>query len=193
MAHCHACVNPKFMAHSPMATRSPQAQDKYILRLPSGMRDRLKSEAHDNGRSLNAEMVQRLSVSLEADEEGERLWEELHKRDAKIRQIEELAYDREKHLTGILEEYKAIVTQRDFLLKAVCYQVLMHHDKFPEETRLLAESLLKDDIDPPLQEHEMQTLPESRHYHAVSQAKQMAEKVKTSRAKRHEMQTKATG
>ena len=167
------------------------------LRMLPELKERVADAALNRGRSMNAEIVARLESSFvveDSDENArEEVWREIQKRDAKIRQVEELRYEREKHLTGILEEYKAIVIQRDLLLKAVCYQVLMHRDKFPEETMLLAESLLKDDIDPPLQEHEMQTLPESRHYHAVSQAKQMAEKVKTSRAKRHEMQTKASG
>lgn len=41
-----------------------QLQDKYVLRLPDGMRDRLKVAAADNGRSMNAEIVARLEASL---------------------------------------------------------------------------------------------------------------------------------
>lgn len=40
---------------------SRQEQDKYIVRLPDGMRDQLKAAAKANGRSLNAEIVHRLS------------------------------------------------------------------------------------------------------------------------------------
>lgn len=32
-------------------------QDKFMLRLPDGMRDRIKAEADKNGRSMNAEIV----------------------------------------------------------------------------------------------------------------------------------------
>ncbi|NKB79107.1 Arc family DNA-binding protein [Ochrobactrum daejeonense] len=40
---------------------SPAADlDKVIVRLPDGMRDQLKSEAKENNRSLNAEIVARL-------------------------------------------------------------------------------------------------------------------------------------
>jgi len=47
-----------------MAERSPQDQDKYIVRFPDGMRDRLKAEAAKNNRSLNAEIIARLQESL---------------------------------------------------------------------------------------------------------------------------------
>lgn len=43
-------------------------QDQYIVRFPDGMRDRLKDEAAKNGRSLNAEIIQRLTASLELDD-----------------------------------------------------------------------------------------------------------------------------
>ncbi|AWC21406.1 Mnt [Aminobacter sp. MSH1] len=42
--------------------------DQYIVRFPDGMRDRLKSAAEANNRSLNAEIVARLDTSL-ADED----------------------------------------------------------------------------------------------------------------------------
>ena len=40
-----------------MSERSPQNQDKYVLRLPDGMRDRIKAAAEANNRSMNAEIV----------------------------------------------------------------------------------------------------------------------------------------
>lgn len=44
--------------------RKPQEQDRYIVRFPDGMRDKLKREAEMAGRSLNAEIVTRLEASL---------------------------------------------------------------------------------------------------------------------------------
>lgn len=41
-----------------------QPQDKYVLRLPDGMRDEIKAAADANGRSMNAEIINRLSESL---------------------------------------------------------------------------------------------------------------------------------
>ncbi|MBX4873258.1 Arc family DNA-binding protein [Rhizobium bangladeshense] len=34
-----------------------QSQDKYVLRLPDGMRDRIKAQADKNNRSMNAEII----------------------------------------------------------------------------------------------------------------------------------------
>lgn len=34
-----------------------QPQDKYVLRLPDGLRDRIKAAAADNNRSMNAEII----------------------------------------------------------------------------------------------------------------------------------------
>ena len=44
-----------------------QPQDKYVLRLPDGMRERLKAAAESNGRSMNAEIVTRLQTSFDAE------------------------------------------------------------------------------------------------------------------------------
>ncbi|MBU1313593.1 MAG: Arc family DNA-binding protein [Alphaproteobacteria bacterium] len=41
-------------------------QDKFMLRMPDGMRERLKDEASKSGRSMNAEIVHRLANSLES-------------------------------------------------------------------------------------------------------------------------------
>ena len=38
-----------------------QLQDKFMLRLPDGMRDQLKADALANERSMNAEIIARLS------------------------------------------------------------------------------------------------------------------------------------
>ena len=42
--------------------------DKFMLRLPEGMRDRIAEAAKANGRSMNAEIVARLHASFEAPE-----------------------------------------------------------------------------------------------------------------------------
>lgn len=41
--------------------------DRYMLRLPDGMRDRIKAAAEENSRSMNAEIVWRLEQSFLAD------------------------------------------------------------------------------------------------------------------------------
>ncbi|WP_142628090.1 Arc family DNA-binding protein [Rhizobium sp. P007] len=42
-------------------------QDKFMLRFPDGMRDEIKHSAEESGRSMNAEIIQRLKSSLEDD------------------------------------------------------------------------------------------------------------------------------
>ena len=43
-----------------MADQTGRASDKFMLRLPDGMRERIKAAAEQNGRSMNAEIVQAL-------------------------------------------------------------------------------------------------------------------------------------
>lgn len=44
-----------------MAGRTSRGSDKFMLRLPDGMRDRIKADALANDRSMTAEIVARLS------------------------------------------------------------------------------------------------------------------------------------
>lgn len=53
-----------------MSEKPIQPQDKYVLRMPDGLRDRIKRVAEENGRSMNAEMIARLEESLEQDDLG---------------------------------------------------------------------------------------------------------------------------
>ena len=50
-----------------MTKGTGRESDKFMLRLPDGMRDSLKAEAEKNKRSLNAEIVQRLEFTLGID------------------------------------------------------------------------------------------------------------------------------
>ena len=43
-----------------MSEAPTKKQDQFIVRLPDGMRDRIKVSAENNGRSMNAEIVQAL-------------------------------------------------------------------------------------------------------------------------------------
>ncbi len=54
--------------------RKPQTADKYIIRFPDGMRDQIAEAARKNGRSMNAEIIQRLEHSFTPWKE--RPWEE---------------------------------------------------------------------------------------------------------------------
>jgi hypothetical protein len=47
-----------------------QKQDKFVLRLPDGLRDRIKNKADSSGRSMNAEIVQLLEKEYPPPREG---------------------------------------------------------------------------------------------------------------------------
>jgi predicted DNA-binding protein len=59
-----------------------KGDDQYMLRLPDGLRGRIKQHAAVNGRSLNSEIVDAIERHLER---GDRL-EELERRIAKLEQ-----------------------------------------------------------------------------------------------------------
>lgn len=47
-----------------MSDAPSQSQDKFIIRLPDGMKEHIRTAAEANNRSMNAEIVSRLSESL---------------------------------------------------------------------------------------------------------------------------------
>ncbi len=49
-----------------MAENSTQNQDKFVLRFPHGMRERIKAEAANNNRSMNAEIIQAMTLHLDS-------------------------------------------------------------------------------------------------------------------------------
>jgi hypothetical protein len=48
------------------ADRAPQLADKYVLRMPDGMRDKINELAKANNRSMNAQMVLMLQQAIDA-------------------------------------------------------------------------------------------------------------------------------
>lgn len=57
-----------------MADKQPfpsQQQDRFIVRLPDGMRSRIAQAAKDNNRSMNAEIVARLMESFRYEDAGD--------------------------------------------------------------------------------------------------------------------------
>lgn len=64
MAVSQYCVKHKLWLNAIM----PQTQDKFIARLPEGLRERLKTAANRNKRSMNAELVHALELHLETEE-----------------------------------------------------------------------------------------------------------------------------
>lgn len=67
MAQSYHCVKWDVWLSAIMQERKPQDQDKFVIRLPEGMRERIKAVAERNNRSMNAEIIFALSDWLETD------------------------------------------------------------------------------------------------------------------------------
>jgi enolase len=76
--------------------------DKFMLRFPEGMRDRIAEVAKANGRSMNAEIIARLQKSL-ADERSA----------AVLGDFGEAAYDRSKAMDLLLDKVEQVIKQLD--------------------------------------------------------------------------------
>lgn len=66
MAQCHY---PKPMKPT-KSERAPQVADKYVLRMPDGMRDQITSRAKANNRSMNAEIILMLQQAMNLNAGG---------------------------------------------------------------------------------------------------------------------------
>jgi hypothetical protein len=53
------------LMENPKTDRAPQLADKYVLRMPDGMRDKLAALARANNRSMNAEIIGLLQQAME--------------------------------------------------------------------------------------------------------------------------------
>lgn len=104
-------------------------QDKFVLRLPDGMRDQIKFFADASNRSMNAEIVARLAQSFTNDFEEERVeWiKKLAVADAKAQAFLDVI----KLLTSVIGN----ITGND-----------------PETMKLLANTIRNIDADPTLSE-----------------------------------------
>ncbi|MGV2110158.1 Arc family DNA-binding protein [Agrobacterium salinitolerans] len=72
--------------------------DQYIVRFPEGMRDTIKAEAEKNGRSMNSEIIARISRTLIEDDfmpkyiqRHEEMASDLHNKEKTTNKLELLA------------------------------------------------------------------------------------------------------
>jgi hypothetical protein len=61
MIHCYYAE----LMQKPKSERVPQLADKYVLRMPDGMRDKITERAKANNRSMNAEIVLMLQQAMD--------------------------------------------------------------------------------------------------------------------------------
>ncbi|MBA1278132.1 Arc family DNA-binding protein [Stutzerimonas stutzeri] len=68
---------------------SSRTADKFVVRLPDGMRDRIAEVANQGHRSMNSEIVERLARSFEADQAAANLKDQLIRQMSdRIRELE---------------------------------------------------------------------------------------------------------
>ncbi|MFG1331118.1 Arc family DNA-binding protein [Xanthobacter autotrophicus] len=79
-----------------MNERKPQTEDKYVVRFPDGLRERLKALASQNGRSLNAEIIYRLERSL-LDPQELKLHDLERRQEEHMRRLVELQQKSDEH------------------------------------------------------------------------------------------------
>lgn len=99
-----------------------QAQEKFVLRLPDGMRDRIKHAAETNNRSMNAEIVATLEEKYPAPRRAPAYDEWLEHREFVERRSEEILAEM-KRLSDLSAEaaargeFATISARFDALLK----------------------------------------------------------------------------
>lgn len=60
-----------------MIEKPVREHDKFMLRLPDGMRKRIAELARQNGRSMNAEIIARIEKTLENDDTIDIIWKKV--------------------------------------------------------------------------------------------------------------------
>ena len=73
-----------------MAASITRNSDKFIVRLPDGMRDRIKAAADTNGRTMNAEVVARLESTFRTGQNFFHSDDDLEKQNEMFLMIKEL-------------------------------------------------------------------------------------------------------
>jgi hypothetical protein len=129
--------------------QSARAGDQYMIRMPTGLRDRIATRAEENGRSVSAEIVDAIEKHLKGTDRITQLWDQFEKHpiDLMWAAIEELErgvsrltgdppglltqkrLDRERLATDAAEQAKQA------LLKADVEAVRKHARTFEERIR----------------------------------------------------------
>lgn len=132
-----------------MVQDSPSRKlDQYIVRFPDGMRDRIKDAAAQNGRSMNAEIIHRLQITLEMDayEPGPNVHA-----DEQMLSREPTAYDQQladstRSLLDALEGVRSEVKETALLTRLVLEAAFENDGKIPDEFLPRARALITQEI-----------------------------------------------
>lgn len=92
-----------------MSERTPQTQDKYVVRFPEGMRDKIAEAAKANNRSMNAEIIDRLELTLDPNRLVIRSIEDVPELAALQKKMDLQLTALERHNDEIIRQYQAQV------------------------------------------------------------------------------------
>lgn len=89
---------------------SSRTADKFVVRLPDGMRERIAEVAHGHHRSMNSEIIARLTRSLEGEGADGNVFA-VYLPDSVRAEIEPLAQDNDRSVIGeVLYRLKRLIT-----------------------------------------------------------------------------------
>jgi len=86
--------------------------DKFVVRFPDGMRDRIKEAAEANNRSMNAEIVARLQHSFQLPAKIDSIMDDYRVVDAGHDQKDAML----EQITRLYEEMKAVSDQQQHII-----------------------------------------------------------------------------
>ncbi|WP_082555386.1 Arc family DNA-binding protein [Devosia sp. Root635] len=125
-------------------------QDQYMVRFPDGMRDQLKGLAEKNGRSMNAEIIARLDVSLRDVPRSEQL--DLAELAQLREEVKTLARDqarRAEDMRDVLErQLETAQIQNDFIKSLMADWVDRQDDQFRRWMLAAMDSVQQTKADP---------------------------------------------
>lgn len=125
-----------------MTPTTNRESDKFMLRLPEGMREQIKKTADENGRSMNAEIVERLSFALREDSESiSELRNELKITKSELEREKTLRESANKNLDEITKlngAYRILISDITTQITNIKYFILSYVDQIPFELSLWA-------------------------------------------------------
>lgn len=128
-----------------MKQSTGRGSDQFNLRFPEGMRDRIALEADKSGRSMNAEIIARLSFTLDGNlSDREKLNAAIDRYQKMIREyIHQIAgLVSIKNTLSLLNEHSEVQRKQNLIfLESLCHMITNSPDA-PENLRIFAEKTL---------------------------------------------------
>ncbi|NSY99705.1 Arc family DNA-binding protein [Agrobacterium tumefaciens] len=128
-----------------MKQSTGRASDQFNLRFPEGMRDRISLEADKAGRSMNAEIIARLSFTLDGNlGDKEKLNAEIDRYQKMVREYinQIIGLVTAKNALALLNEHGEVARKQNLIfLEALC-QMIISEQQAPENLKDFASKTL---------------------------------------------------